>query len=484
VRVRNAGIGRCPVRQTFVPTLSDAPVSQSTDPIARLAVVVLAAGQGTRMRSSRPKVLHPVAGRSMLRWVLDGVEALDPARCVVVVGPQQSCVAEAAAPYATAIQTQRLGTGHAVGCARAALGELAADPGTEVLVLCGDTPLITAETLADLRRTRAERGAGLAVLGFRAGDPGAYGRLILDADGDLARIVEAKDANAEERAIDRCNAGVMLARADLLFELLARVGNDNAKGEYYLTDVVALARRAGERCAVALGTETDAMGVNSRAELARAEAAMQRRLRARAMAGGVSLQAPDTVFFSHDTVLEADVSVEPHVVFGPGVEVGEGATIKAFSHLEGARVGAGAHVGPYARLRPGTVLGEGSRIGNFVETKNAKLAGGAKANHLTYLGDVEVGANANVGAGTITCNYDGFLKHTTRIGEGAFIGSNTALVAPVTVGAGAIVGAGTTLTHDVPDDALAVARGQQRTVEGGGARFRASREKAKAAREG
>ena len=449
-----------------------------------LGVVVLAAGQGTRMRSSRPKVLHGIAGKAMLRHVLDAVERLRPARCVVVVGPGQDAVAEAAAPHATAEQTERLGTGHVVQAARAALGELAADPRAEVLVTCGDTPLLTAETLARLRRRRAEQEAGIAVLGFQAADPGAYGRLVLDADGLLARIVEAKDARPDELAIDRCNAGVLLARADLLFEALARVTNDNAKGEYYLTDVVAIARADGARIAVALGDEAEMQGVNSRADLAAAEAQMQARLRARALDRGVTMTAPETVFLSHDTALAADVTVEPHVVFAPGVRVAEGATIKAFSHLEGARVGENAQVGPYARLRPGTVLGEQSRVGNFVETKNAELGAGAKANHLSYLGDTTVGAAANIGAGTITCNYDGYLKHRTEIGAGAFIGSNSALVAPVSVGAGAIVGAGTTLTQDVGADALALARGEQRTVAGGGARFRAARQAETARRRG
>jgi bifunctional UDP-N-acetylglucosamine pyrophosphorylase/glucosamine-1-phosphate N-acetyltransferase len=429
-------------------------------------------------------VLHEVAHKAMLRHVLDAVEQLQPARCVVVVGPDQSAVAEAAAPHATAEQTERLGTGHAVQAAHAALGDLAADPHAEVLVTCGDTPLLTAETLAGLRRTRAAQHAELAVLGFQASDPGAYGRLVPDADGFLERIVEAKDASPDELAIDRCNAGVLLARADLLFEALARVTNDNAKGEYYLTDVVAILRGEGARIAVALGPESEMQGVNSRADLAAAEAHMQARLRARALDRGATMTAPETVFLSHDTALGADVTVEPHVVFGPGVNVAEGATIKAFSHLEGARVDAGAQVGPYARLRPGTVLGEGSRVGNFVEMKNAELGAGAKANHLTYLGDTVVGAAANIGAGTITCNYDGYLKHRTQIGAGAFIGSNSALVAPVTVGAGAIVGAGSTLTDDVADDALAVARGRQRTVAGGGARFRAARQAEKTRRTG
>ena len=464
------------------PPRSDPKTAAGTAP--SLGVVVLAAGRGTRMRARRPKVLHGIAGKAMLRHVLDAVEQLQPARCVVVVGPGQAAVADAAAPHATAEQTERLGTGHAVQAAHAALGDLAADPHAEVLVICGDTPLLTAETLAGLRRARAAQNAELAVLGFRAADPGAYGRLVLDGDGFVQRIVEAKDARAGELAIDRCNAGVLLARADLLFEALARVTNDNAKGEYYLTDVVGILRGDGARIAVELGPEAEMQGVNSRADLAAAEAHMQARLRTRALDHGVSLVAPETVFLSHDTALAPDVTVEPHVVFGPGVSVAEGATIKAFSHLEGAYVGAGAQVGPYARLRPGTVLGEGSRVGNFVETKNAELGAGAKANHLTYLGDTVVGAAANIGAGTITCNYDGVLKHRTEIGAGAFIGSNSALVAPVRIGAGAIVGAGATLTQDVADDALAVARAQQRSVAGGGARFRAAREADKPRRTG
>jgi bifunctional UDP-N-acetylglucosamine pyrophosphorylase/glucosamine-1-phosphate N-acetyltransferase len=436
------------------------------------------------MRSRHPKVLHEVAGRPMLGHVLAAAEALEPARAVVVVGPGQDAVAEAARPHPTAVQEERLGTGHAVSCARAALAELAEDAETDILVLCGDTPLLTAGTLARLRDAKAATGAGLAVLGFRAAVPGAYGRLVLDGDGLLDRIVEAKDATAAERGIDRCNAGVLLARADLLFELLGRVSNANAKGEYYLTDVAGLARQAGERCAVALADEAEAQGVNSRAELAAAEAAMQERLRRQAMAAGATLRAPETVFLSYDTELAPDVTVAPHVVFGPGVSVGAGAAIESFSHLAAARVGAGARVGPYARLRPGTVLGDDSRIGNFVETKNAELGRGAKANHLTYLGDVRVGEKANVGAGTITCNYDGYLKHRTEIGAGAFVGSNTALVAPVTLGAGAIVGAGSTVIRDVPADALAVARGQQKTVTGGAARFRESRLRRKERGEG
>lgn len=448
-------------------------------PAQALGVVVLAAGMGTRMRSNRPKVLHPVAGRPMLRHVLDAVEVLGPQRCVVVIGPDQQVVGELAAPYATAVQRQRLGTGHAVLSARDALGSLAADPKADVLVVCGDTPLLTAATLQRLQTAKADARAGMAVLGFRAADPGGYGRLVTGDGGLLQRIVEAKDAGPDELAIELCNAGVMLARADLLFDCLARVGNANAKGEYYLTDTVALARDAGARCAVALADEEETHGVNSRAELAAAEAAMQRRLRQRALDGGATLVAPETVFLSADTELAPDVTVEPHVVFGPEVRVAQDAVIRSFTHLTGARIGPGAEVGPYARLRPGAQVGERAKVGNFVEIKNAELQRGAKANHLSYLGDTTVGEGANVGAGTITCNYDGFLKYRTEIGAGAFIGSNTALVAPVTVGAGAIVAAGSVVTVDVPADALGVARAQQKTVEGAGARFRRARQAAK-----
>jgi len=447
-----------------------------------LGVVVLAAGQGTRMRSRLPKVLHPLAGRAMLGHVLDAVATLDPARVVVVVGPGMEEVAEAARPYPTVVQQERLGTAHAVRTAREALGDLVDNPAGEVLVVYGDTPLVTGETLRGLREVRAHAGAALAVLGFRARDPGGYGRLICDDTGQVARIVEARDASAAEQAIDLCNAGLLCARAAVLFRLLARVGNDNAKGEYYLTDVVGLAAAGGEGAVYALASEDEVQGVNSRAELAQAEAGMQQRLRARAMAAGVTLVAPETVTLCHDTRIEPDVVVHPHVVFGPGVTVAEGAEIKSFSHLEGATVGPGAVVGPFARLRPGAVLEADSRVGNFVEVKNASLGRGAKANHLSYLGDAAVGEGANIGAGTITCNYDGFLKSRTEIGAGAFIGSNTALVAPVRVGAGAIVGAGSTITSDVPDDALGLARGTQVNREQAARRFRSLRQRAKQAK--
>lgn len=441
----------------------------------KLAVIVLAAGKGTRMRSRWPKVMHAVAGRSMVRHVLDALAPLAPDSTLVVVGPDMPEVPAEVAPAATVVQEQRLGTGHAVLVAETALGNIASDPEAEIVVALGDTPLVTSGTFDRLRRRRHEAGADLALLGFRAQEPGSYGRLIRDEADRLTRIVEAKDATEAERAVDLCNGGLLCARASILFDLLHRVGNDNAKGEYYLTDIVALANGAGLTVTHALAPADEIQGVNSRHDLAQAEAAMQSRLRHAAMTCGATLVAPETVTLSADTVLAPDVLVQPHVVFGPGVTVGEGAEIKAFSHLEGAQVAAGATIGPYARLRPGTQVGEGARVGNFVEIKNARLGTGAKANHLSYLGDADVAEDANIGAGTITCNYDGFLKARTRIGAGAFIGSNTALVAPVTIGDGAIVGAGSTLTQDVPADALALARVGQTNREDAASRFRAAR---------
>ncbi len=446
---------------------------------SKLAVVILAAGKGTRMASNRPKVLHELAGRPMLGHVLAAVESLAPERVVVVVGPGMEAVAETAAPHPTVVQEPQLGTGHAVLAAREALaGYHGPEGGGDVLVLFGDTPLVTAETLARMATLRRGKGAPVLVaLGFRAAEPGAYGRMVLDPEGNLLRIVEAADANAEDLALDLCNGGLMLGHGPSLFDLLSRVGDDNAKGEYYLTDVAGLATAEGLATRVAEAPEEEILGVNSRAELAAAEAVLQRRLRQAAMAAGATLIDPGSVWLCHDTVLGRDVVVEPGVFFGPGVRVGDGARIRAFCHLEGATVADGAQVGPYARLRPGAELGEGSRVGNFVEVKNATLGAGAKANHLSYVGDAGVGPGANIGAGTITCNYDGHAKHRTEIGPGAFIGSNTALVAPVTVGAGAIVGAGSTITFDVEDDALAVARGKQEVRKGWAARLRGQRGK-------
>jgi bifunctional UDP-N-acetylglucosamine pyrophosphorylase/glucosamine-1-phosphate N-acetyltransferase len=441
-----------------------------------LACIVLAAGKGTRMRSSLPKVLHPLAGKAMLAHVFDTVLPLGPERVVLVVGPDMDQVAALANGYDVVVQEPQLGTGHAVQVCRDALADFEGD----LLVLYGDTPLITSETLARMRAARhASDGAALVALGFRSRDPGAYGRMLLDASGRLERVVEALDADPATRSIGLCNAGLLLADAGFLFELLARIGSDNAKGEYYLTDIYELAARSGRPARVVEAEEAEVLGVNSRAELAVAEAAMQRRLREAAMASGAFLPHPDSVILNHDTVLEPDATVEANVVFGPGVTVRSGARIRAFSHLEGAVVGANAVVGPYARLRPGTVIEEAAHVGNFVEVKNATLGRGAKANHLTYIGDATVGAGSNVGAGTITCNYDGFAKHRTEIGEGVFIGSNVALVAPVTLGDGAVIGAGSTVAEDVPADAVMVVRADAKLKPEGAKRYRSKREKQK-----
>jgi bifunctional UDP-N-acetylglucosamine pyrophosphorylase / glucosamine-1-phosphate N-acetyltransferase len=426
--------------------------------MSSLAVLVLAAGDGTRMKSARPKVLHEIAHRPMLGHVLDAVAPLQPERTVVVIGKEMEAVAAAAAPAETVVQSPPLGTGHAVNLALEALGEFAGD----VLVLVGDAALITTPTLAALiaERRRAP-AAAVAVLGMRPADPGAYGRLVVAADGSLKAIVEARDATPEQLAITLCNSGVIALDGARAAELVAAIGNQNAKREYYLTDVVAIARQRGLICRAIEAPAEELLGVNSRAELAVAEAMMQQRLRARHMVAGVTLVDPSTVYFSADTAIGRDSVIEPSVVFGPGVRVGEGVEIGAMSHIVGAMVGDGAIVGPFARLRPGTVLGPRVHVGNFVELKAARLGEGSKANHLSYIGDTVVGREVNIGAGTITCNYDGFLKHETRIEDGAFIGSNAALVAPVTIGANAIVGAGSVITRDVPADALALGRGQQ-----------------------
>jgi bifunctional UDP-N-acetylglucosamine pyrophosphorylase/glucosamine-1-phosphate N-acetyltransferase len=444
----------------------------------KTAVVVLAAGLGTRMRSDRPKVMHAIAGRPMIAHVLATVAALDPDQVVVVVGQGMDGVAKAVAPHRTVVQNPRLGTGHAVLAARPLLDGFVGD----VVVVYGDTPLVSVETLGRMlaaRRSAPEPAA--VVLGFRPANPGDYGRLIESAGGGLEAIVEAKDATAAERAVGLCNSGVMALDGRRLFGLLDRVGNDNAKGEYYLTDIIGLARADGLPCAVVEGDEREFVGVNSRADLAAVEAIVQQRLRAQAMADGVTLIDPATVVFSHDTRLGRDTVVGPFVVFGPGVEVGDNVEILPFSHLEGARVAAGARIGPFARLRPGAAIAADAHIGNFVEIKNAAVESGAKVNHLTYIGDARVGAGANVGAGTITCNYDGFLKSHTDIGEGAFIGSNTCLVAPVKIGAGAIVGAGSAIAKDVPADSLALTRGPFTVLPNWAGRFRQKRAAEKAA---
>ena len=412
----------------------------------------------------------------MVQHVLDAAKPLNPAKAVVVVGPDMPEVAEAVAPWPTAVQAEQLGTAHAVKSAAPLLEEQIA-AGGEVLVLYGDGPRITSETLQAMLAARREPGSPDFVwLGFRPDDPTGYGRLVLNGAGALSRIVEEKDASAEERALDLCWAGLLLGRTEALFPLLEKIGNDNAKGEYYLTDLVALAAAEGLYSAVVeTANPEEVQGVNSKLELAGAEAVMQKRLRRRAMEEGATLEHPDSVILQHDTLLEPDSVVESNVVFGPGVTLRSGARVRAFSHVEGADIGPGAVVGPYARLRPGARLEEGARVGNFVEVKNATLGKGAKANHLTYVGDASVGAGANLGAGTITCNYDGFNKSRTEIGEGAFIGSNSALVAPVSIGAGAIVGAGSTITKDVDKDALVVTRGKRVELREGAARFRETR---------
>lgn len=428
------------------------------------------------MRSALPKVLHKVAGRSMVGHVVACAEALGAERVVVVVAPGMDEVAAAVKPHKIAIQTTQNGTADAVKAARDALAGFAGD----VLILYGDCPLIQLETLARMRRER--RDEAVTVLGMRVPAPSAYGRLVVGADGTLDRIVEALDADADEQAIDLCNTGIMLIEGAQLFPLLDGIGNSNAKGEYYLTDIVEASRKAGRNCRAVEAPAEDALGVNSRAELAVAEDVMQGRLRAKAMENGATLIDPGSVWFAYDTKLGRDVTVEPNVVFGPGVTIGDNVEIRAFSHIERSTVETGAIIGPYARLRPGASIGAGAHIGNFVEIKNARIDTGAKANHLSYIGDADVGAGANIGAGTITCNYDGFNKERTVIGAGAFIGSDTTLVAPVKVGAGAFTAAGSTVTEDVPDDALAVARGRQVLKLGWAAAFRAKQRARKDAR--
>jgi bifunctional UDP-N-acetylglucosamine pyrophosphorylase/glucosamine-1-phosphate N-acetyltransferase len=438
-------------------------------------VIVLAAGQGTRMRSSAPKVMHKVAGRPMILHVCAAARALKPERLAVVLAPRMDAVAAAVAPATVATQRAARGTADAVTAAMPALDGFDGD----VLIAYGDQPLIAAATLRALRDRLAD--AGVAVLGFTPGDPAAYGRLILDEAGALTAIREHRDATPEERRISLCNSGVMAVRADVLRRLLPKIGDGNVKREFYLTDLVALARAKGIACAVAEGDEEELHGVNSRAELAAAEAAMQRRLRATAMDGGVTLIDPATVWFSFDTKLAADVVVEPNVFFGPGVSVGEGTEIHSFCHLVQAKIGKRASIGPFARLRPEAAIGDGAHLGNFVEVKASTIAPGAKVNHLTYIGDSSVGSGTNIGAGTITCNYDGFGKHRTRIGRNVFIGSNTALVAPVTVGDGAVVAAGSVVTKNVAADALVIARAEERHLKGVAKRYRAKKTKEAAA---
>jgi len=452
-------------RESAMPLL--APMSDQR----RFAVVILAAGQGTRMRSDTHKVLHPIASRPLLLHLLDRVDALGADKRVVVVGKGREQVEAAIGgrDVTVAFQAEQKGTGHAVQQAAEAL----AGYDGPVLILYGDTPFVQAETLRRmLDRLDGGDGPGVVVLASCPENPLKYGRIILGEGDRIAKMVEYKDATEEERAVRLCNSGMMAIRAKDLFRWLGKVGNDNAAGEYYLPDVVNIAAAEGREAVVIEGDPYETAGVNSRAELAHLELEWQRRRREQVLHEGATLIDPESVWFAYDTKLGRDVTVEPHVVFGPGVEVADGATIHAFSHIEGATIGAKAKIGPFARIRPGTRLAERSKVGNFVELKKADVGEGAKVNHLSYVGDASVGARANIGAGTITCNYDGFGKYRTEIGEGAFIGSNSALVAPVRIGDGAIVGAGSVITEDVEPDSLAVGRAEQKGIAGWARRFR------------
>jgi bifunctional UDP-N-acetylglucosamine pyrophosphorylase/glucosamine-1-phosphate N-acetyltransferase len=441
-------------------------VEKKEMPMARTAVI-LAAGLGTRMKSTLPKTLHRIAGRSMLRHLLASCEQVFD-RIVVVVGPEMDAVRREAEPHVTVVQQERRGTAHAALVAVPEFGD------GEVAVLYADNPLIRPETFLRLLERRASGDAALVLLAFRPSDPGRYGRVIA-RDGYVERIAEWIDAGEAERAETLCNAGALCAASVDLARWLGAVRADNAKGECYLTDVVALARAEGGRVAAMEAPADELAGINSRAELAAAEAVVQFRLRAAAMAAGVTMIDPGSVFLCADTEFSTDVTIEPNVFFGPGVKVAAGAQIRAFTHLEGCTVGPGCIVGPHARLRPGTELGKNVHIGNFVEVKAARIGDGTKASHLTYLGDADIGAETNIGAGTITCNYDGYAKHRTTIGARVFIGSDTALVAPVSVGDGAITAAGSVITEDVPADALAIARGRQVVKQDRAAAIRAAR---------
>lgn len=441
----------------------------------KFASLILAAGQGTRMRSAMPKVMHKLAGQPMISHVLSAGQALGPERTVVVIAPHMDTVRELVTREvpgcAVAIQDKQSGTGHAVQCARDALKGFS---GT-VVVLYGDTPLITSGTVAKL--LEAAQTADVVVLGMEIADPTGYGRLVVDSSGQLEEIVECKEASSQQKAITLCNSGVMAFSGRYLFNLLEKIAPNNTAGEYYLTDCIAIADDQGLKCRVVVTDAAELAGVNSRVQLADAEKAIQKRLRKQAMDNGATLVDPETVYFSVDTKLGRDVVIYPSVVFGQNVAVADNVEIRSFSHIEGAQIGAGAIIGPFARVRPGSVVGENAHVGNFVELKKTTLGKGAKANHLSYVGDSTVGEGANIGAGTITCNYDGINKYETVIGDYAFIGSNTSLVAPVTVGAGAIVGAGSVITQDVEADALAVTRAAQVNKAGKAKELRARKKK-------
>ncbi|MDP2205416.1 MAG: bifunctional UDP-N-acetylglucosamine diphosphorylase/glucosamine-1-phosphate N-acetyltransferase GlmU [Alphaproteobacteria bacterium] len=443
----------------------------------KIACIVLAAGKGTRMKSALPKPLHPVAGAPMVQHVIAAAEGLSPERIVVVIGPDMPEMTAAVHPHQTAVQASPNGTGGAALAARDALKDFDGD----ILVVFGDSPLITTAALQRMIDIRRQFPAvGLTFSGMRPADPGRYGRMVLDDDGTLKKIVEFKDANTEEKAITLCNGGIVAADGAKLFGWLAQIGNDNAQGEYYLTDLPPIARKDNRQTLVVEIDAEELAGANTRVELATLEAAMQHHLREKHMLNGATLVHPDSVFFCADTVIGQDVVIEPNVFFGPGVSVADNVTIHAYSHIEGTEISKGAQIGPFARLRPGSRIGEGAKVGNFVETKNTYLGKGAKANHLTYLGDAEIGDKTNIGAGVITCNYDGFLKYKTSVGSEAFIGSNTALVAPVSIGTGAIIGAGSTITQNVPDNALGITRAPQINKDGWAPEFRQKKMKEKA----
>ena len=440
------------------------------------AAVILAAGKSTRMKSSRSKVLHHVGGRSMLSWTTALARSVGVTKCVCVVGEANQDVRAEAESLGLdiAIQEPQLGTAHAVLAAKEALSDFYGN----VAVLYADTPLIETETVEQVFES-LKTGFDVVVLGFEPDEPGAYGRLITQGD-ELLAIVEAKEATPEQLAVRLCNSGVMAASREDMFAALDKVDNKNAKGEYYLTDIIEIMRDSGKTARAVSASQTEVMGVNSRPDLALAEAAFQNRMRERAMSAGVTLRDPATTFFSYDTEVENDAEIGANVVFGPGVSIAKNAVIHPFCHLEGAKIGEGAQIGPFARLRPGTEMGANSKAGNFVETKKAKIGKGSKINHLSYIGDAEVGQGANIGAGTITCNYDGYFKHTTVIGDGAFVGTNSSLVAPVKIGKGAYLGSGGVITKDVPEGALAVARAEQVNKEGWADRYNAAQAKRKA----
>lgn len=446
----------------------------------KLACIILAAGKGTRMKSALPKPLHTIAGRAMVSHVVATCEALNPDKIVVVIGPDMQAVAEAVKPHATAIQQVANGTG---GAALAAKEHFKGFDG-DILIVFSDTPLVTSETMQRMVELRRQIPAiGLTYSGFRPADPARYGRMVMDDDGTLKKIIEFKDAGAEEKKITLCNGGIVCADGAKLFDWLAQVGNDNAQKEYYLTDLPPIARKDNRTTHVVEMPEEETAGINTREDLAHLERMLQQRLRRQHMLNGATLTDPDSVFFSYDTVIGQDVTIGPNVIFGPGVTIANNAEILPFCHLEGASVAEGAHIGPFARLRPGTSVGTNAKVGNFVETKNVKLAPGVKASHLSYLGDADVGENTNIGAGTITCNYDGFMKYKTTIGKEAFIGSNTALIAPVTIGNGAIIGAGSSIGKDVPDNALGITRAPQVNKDGWATEFRRNKIKEKAKKE-